>query len=217
MTAVALLPGEDTADEKFKETEFQEASGRSLWSQGQNPRHDLFCKPTCALAGAPRLAQTQKGTQVSSHCQASNGHQYPTYHKKYLESSQVKSQDLPNCSLTSSTRAASLSIFSSSSFLWEMSFIRDVDVSMASCSFLWNMRGGQHQWAQWQLPATCKATPLLLQFGLSWWYGSSAPKGALWHHSSPAEGSIMPWSHSYCFVMSSVSHCSTAHGTGAGV
>ena len=120
------------------------------------------------------------------------------------QSSQVKSQGLPNHSLTSSTRAASLSILCSSSFLWEMSFIRDVDVSMASCSFLWNMRAGQHQRAQRQRPATCKATPLLLQLGLSWRCRSSAPTGALRHRSSPAEGSVMPWSRSYCFVMSSV-------------
>lgn len=100
--------------------------------------HNVTCSanPPVQWQEPQDLLRPRKAHRYPGHCRASNGHQYPTYHKKYLESSQVKSQGLPNCSLTSSTRAASPSIFSSSSFLWEMSFIRDVDVSMASCSFL---------------------------------------------------------------------------------
>lgn len=86
MTAVPLLPGEDAADEKFKETEFQEGRGMSLWSQGQNPQRDLFYK----LARAPwhrqepwDLLRSRKAHRYLGRCWASNGHQYPTYHKKY--------------------------------------------------------------------------------------------------------------------------------------
>lgn len=167
------------------------------------------CPWSLASAGAPGLAQTQKGTQVSSsllgleRALVSN-----TPQNTSEESSQVKSHGLPHRSLTSSTRAASLSIFSSSSFLWEMSFIRDVDISMASCSFLWNVRAGQHQWAQKQLPATT-----LVSAGQ---VGALLP-GELWHYSSPAEGSLIPWPSRDSFVMCSMSHCSTAHGAAAGV
>lgn len=185
--------------------------------------HNVACFANLLLlTGTGRSPRTcsdperHTGTQPSAGPQMGIGIQHTTKSPS-KDSSQVKSQGFPNCSLTSSTTAASLSIFSSSSFLWEMSFIRDVDVSMASCSFLWKMRAGRHQQAQRQLPATCKATLLLLELGLSWRCRSSAPKGAPLHHSSPAEGSVMEWSRSSCFTLSCVSHCRRAHGTAAGV
>lgn len=121
VTAVPLLPGNNTDDEKFKETESEEASGSPCGARTKI--HNMACSENLPIltstAGALGLAQNQKGTQLIAGHQMGISIHHITQNISE-DSFQVKPQGLPHWCLTSSMRAVSLN------FVQQLLPLRDV-------------------------------------------------------------------------------------------